>query len=900
MFSGDFSMTSDLSRLSSLINSGKIYTGKALNQYVNIQRENYAKRVRNIIQEGDENGTDEFSFGNKRVSREWLENFRKLPRPEQEVIIKNLSQEKFLSDYERYFNRITDATFLKNSIGEAFNKYDTNTLTKINADYSVLDKFNSLLHVKPTNNVITDQMDFLRPIPNPIEVKTSENNQGDIGNHLKEDFENLETSPLPRFSNDDSLFKNSIGELKTPLNLTKRHINPVNDPISLNKQHYPSLNNENFIDDIKHDKALQLKSIFIDSVQEISYLIEDIVKFVEMNDVLFKNTKYQAQLTHFIEYIIKYRKDDLKICNQKDSQHYGIIFTVSKLNGQLSSTEESLFEMALNISNVVLKQLPKVNEIANLVQKSDYETQMSQYYNKVASLSLSDIIEVNVFPHLKHLVQNYNDFYKSQDLDNIVFRSISHYSLNFKKIQMERSNPFLFLKTEVAILEKYVDKESLSIYTYVADGKIRNIRQYFVSLIYECDKITKFLYENFLYRVLTDPMEKNNSYKQILFQICKKASFRIQNAYFEEIIDDLYKNNNFQANDLKFSDQDLVVRIVIAAFYKEAAFVPFITNVPLEIVRQMTVFKNYFEYFKNVWLNAHDETHIATRTLARYFALIWLYIFYTYDVNVRTGARIADSIDDNIRKQTIGDIDLRTYIVYFTKNYLQKNFSKIKIDMQEVTLDTFNEEMNVLQSEYRNFKTRYGKRITKTISLIDYPYSDNVTSDDALDEENMFKYETIPMNGIEKHEEENLAADEIELIQSDNINEQNVYSLENAQIFQKELANLVEDTMLNTNTKLVKPKKKYNTRYRKRTERQKSHSVIPRRAMEKKTLITIPNVQSNVSSNTWESNDFISKNHANVNNSVSSFVENADLDNAVNIDNDELDDYYDSMTDEEY
>ena len=99
----------------------------------------------------------------------------------------------------------------------------------------------------------------------------------------------------------------------------------------------------------------------------------------------------------------------------------------------------------------------------------------------------------------------------------------------------------------------------------------------------------------------------------------------------------------------------------IDAFYKHLICIPFGVQLPVELVKVIDEYKYLFDTFKTQWENNYNGMSVASETMARYFALNFLFIFYTYGVSVIDGDMLKEDVYDQ-RKSTLNDMSLSDYM----------------------------------------------------------------------------------------------------------------------------------------------------------------------------------------------------------------------------------------------
>ena len=113
--------------------------------------------------------------------------------------------------------------------------------------------------------------------------------------------------------------------------------------------------------------------------------------------------------------------------------------------------------------------------------------------------------------------------------------------------------------------------------------------------------------------------------------------------------------------ELPTKEKLIIVDGAITNFYYGLFSIPFNIQVPVELVKILDKFRDLFDYFRDFWLHKYEIEHIVYRTMARYFASLFLYVFYTYDVSILDGNRLSNKDIHNQRGLTIGAKYLTSY-----------------------------------------------------------------------------------------------------------------------------------------------------------------------------------------------------------------------------------------------
>ena len=179
----------------------------------------------------------------------------------------------------------------------------------------------------------------------------------------------------------------------------------------------------------------------------------------------------------------------------------------------------------------------------------------------------------------------------------------------------------------------------------------------------------RFLYDFFFRRIFKETAEGRGnvgvsnrlSYRESLMDVIK--DFRIGDMAARRVIEQItrsYECGNVH-DILPHEDISLISDCFIDAFYKQLICIPFGVQVPVELIKLIDEYRYLYDSFKSQWENNYNSMSTASKTMARYFALNFLFIFYTYGVSVVTGDMINEDIYDQ-RRETLNDMSLSDYM----------------------------------------------------------------------------------------------------------------------------------------------------------------------------------------------------------------------------------------------
>ena len=179
----------DLAPVTDLINSKRV----KLQNYVNEQKSNYNKRLTAASNLAEDGGPllSKYDFDDNKIGDDYVRRVNNMAPENRSRIIKNLSTENFYKSSAKLFHSLSDRKFVNRTFPLHSTHYNPTDLDDITTLWKPQDKFEVFLKVKKTDQPLFQQstqqstyevtskqkknnIAFVKPIPNPIEVKKGE------------------------------------------------------------------------------------------------------------------------------------------------------------------------------------------------------------------------------------------------------------------------------------------------------------------------------------------------------------------------------------------------------------------------------------------------------------------------------------------------------------------------------------------------------------------------------------------------------------------------------------------------------------------------------------------------------------------------------------------------------
>ena len=828
----------DLSMLTSIINSKRIYSGQNLGKYASEQKNNYKKRVAAASNLAEDGGPllSRYDYNDYRITSEYERKVNAMDPISRSKIIKNLATENFLKTSSQLLHNLSDRKFVRSTFPDSSDVYSASDMDKVHSLWTPKNKFETFLKLPKrrfTNNITktlgigedkTKSMALMRPLPAPREViRDGEGVVRPIPSAINSNF-NIVTppsdiTPTPVYdpiefpeeipfinpsyipSIDDSTFKRFNGDLRVddvnrdfqfpapppPLspNLDFPEI-PSHEPSypppppeyeseedliarRENKNHNRILRklktapkpptgtpevseDEEEEEDVLGDQDKEQKmsweeaesyvdtsstNNFVESLDDILKMITQLSNVVdEKLSTSFKNSLVHTQIQNFIMYLVDDRPDVL-IDNRLD-RNYSQIYTYDK-EGNVRKTDESILYLIYNMLDYTKRAIKPLEELRGSVVFESYDKTFSAYYNGIANMNMSDYFEADYLPHLKLLVQQFNDSRDNTYFQDIIFRSYKDPSAEAYRETRKLTAPLVFFMDEVTSLNQQVDNDlRLRIGVKETPNLINMIE--LVHDIYEDNLYAaRFLYDFFFKRIFKETAEgrgnvggsKRISYRESLMEVIK--DFNIGGMPARVVIEQVTKNYDRAKvhNILPHEDIMSIADCFIDAFYKQLICIPFGVQVPVELIKIIDDYRYLYDSFKTQWENNYNSMSTTNKAMARYFALNFLFVFYTYGVSVMSGDMITEDLY-NQRKETLGDMNLTDYIGGVLNN-MNKTIEEFDLDRNQSFFYSLNEFRTTLGGLYME-KVLVKKRSPSPVTITE-DYKPYVTVDEARENE---------------------------------------------------------------------------------------------------------------------------------------------------------------------
>ena len=476
---------------------------------------------------------------------------------------------------------------------------------------------------------------------------------------------------------------------------------------------------------------------FVESVEDIVKMIAHLSSIVqEKLSSPFKNSLIYNQIQNFILYLVNNRPDVL-IDNRID-RNYSQIYTYDK-EGNLRKTGESILYLIYNMLDNTKRAIKPLDELRGSVVFESYDQTFSAYYNGIANMNMSDYFEADYLPHLKLLVQQFNDSRDRSYYQDMVFRSYKDPSAEAYRESRKLNGPLVFFMDELSSFNQQVDNDFRLRVGVKETPQLINVTE-LVRDIYEDNLYAaRFLYDFFFKRIFketaegkgSDGLSNRTSYRESLMDMIK--DFNIGGMPAKRVIEQItrsYERGSVH-NILPHEDIMVIADCFIDAFYKHLICIPFGVQVPVELIKIIDEYRYLYDSFKSQWENNYNGMTTASRALARYFALNFLFIFYTYGVSVVNGDMINEDVYDQ-RGETLNNMSLSDYTAAVLKN-LNQSISEFDFDREQSFFASLNEFRTTLGGLYME-RVLVKKRPSSPI-IITEDYKPYVTLDEAREKE---------------------------------------------------------------------------------------------------------------------------------------------------------------------
>ena len=825
----------DLSKLTEIINSKRIYSGQNLGKYVSEQKNNYKKRVAAASNLAEDGGPllSRYDYNDYRITSDYERKVNAMDPVSRAKIIKNLATENFFKTSTQLLHNFSDRKFVNNTFPDSANVYSNSNMDKVHSLWTPKNKFETFLKLPKQSGFLKDKsktlgvnedktknMALIKPLPAPQEVMRDA--EGLI-KPIPSAFKPIPQAPHPNitpvydpveFPDDQpyvepfnippdnvSAFRRYDGDLRVDdvnrdfefplpppplspeLNLpeipgheprfptpppeyeseadiaarreTKNHNRilkklktaprpPTDSPIQSDEEEDSF---EDALGDLDEEEKMTWDEAesYVDTSSTHNFVedIEDVLRMInqlsgvvdEKLSVTFKTTLVYTQIQNFILYLVNERPD-VMIDNRLD-RNYSQIYTYDK-EGNLRETQESILYLIYNMIDGSKRAIAPLDELRGRVVFEDYDQTFSTYYNGLANMNMSDYFEADYLPHLKLLVQQFNDSRDQTHFQPMIFRSYKDPSAEAYRENRKTNEPLVFFIDELTSFNQQVDNDLRLRIGVKETPNLVNIIE-LVKDIYEDNLYAaRFLYDFFFRRIFKETVEGRGnvgsnriSYRESLMEVIK--DFKIGNMPASRVIEQITRDydRNKVHNILPHEDIMNIADCFIDAFYKHLICIPFGVQVPVELMKIIDEYRYLYDSFKSQWENNYNSMSTASRAMARYFALKFLFVFYTYGVSVVTGDMITDDIYEQ-RKETLNDMSLANYISAVLNN-LNKTIEEFDFDRNQSFFSSLNEFRTTLGGLYME-RVLIKKRAPSPVTITE-DYKPYVTIDEAIEKE---------------------------------------------------------------------------------------------------------------------------------------------------------------------
>ena len=420
-------------------------------------------------------------------------------------------------------------------------------------------------------------------------------------------------------------------------------------------------------------------------------------------NLTFKNTLIHTQIQNFLLYLVNDRADIL-VDNRID-RNYSQIYNYDN-DGNLRETGESILYLIYNVLDETKRLIKPLDELKGSIVFESYDKTFSTYYNGIANMNMSDYFESDYLPHLKLLVQQFNDRRDDAYFQDIVLRSYKDPSAEAYRESRKTNGPLKFFIDEVQSFNQQIDDQFRLRVGVKETPELINLINFLKDIYEDNLYCSRFLYDFFFKRIFKETAESRGaedrkiSYRASLMDLIK--DFNIKGTPAVRVIEQItveYDKVGAQGI-LPHEDITFIADCFIDAFYKHLICIPFGVQIPVELVRVIEDYKYLYDTFKSQWENNYNGMSVATKTMARYFALNFLFIFYTYGVSVINGDMLKEDEYDQ-RKITLSDMSLSDYMGAVLKN-MNSAISSFDFDREQSffsSLDGFRTTLGGLYME---------------------------------------------------------------------------------------------------------------------------------------------------------------------------------------------------------
>ena len=832
----------DLSTLTDIINSKRIYSGQNLGKYASEQKNNYKKRVAAASNLSEDGGPllSRYDYNDYRISSDYERKVNAMDPTSRSKIIKNLATENFLKTSSQLLHNLSDRKFVRATFPDSSDVYSPGDMDKVHSLWTPKNKFETFLTLpkrrllnnlgkkslgvgedktkgmalmKPLpapQEVIRDDSGILRPIPrqafnvipppsnikptpvydpiefpedvpyiNPLNIPSDTDSafrrfDGDLRvDDVNRDFqfpapppplspsldfpsvpshEPRYPTPPPEYESEEDInarledknHKRILRKLRTaPKPPTgSPEISEAEDEEEDEDPFLDALGEQDKEEKMSWDEAESLvdtssSNNFVQDVNDVLKMVAQLTSVVdEKLSTPFKTTLLSTQIQNFILYLVDSRPDVL-IENRLD-RNYSQIYTFDK-DGSLRETNESILYLIYNMLDLTKRVIKPLDELKGQVILEDYDRTFSSYYNGIANMNMSDYFEADYLPHLKLLVQQFNDSRDMSHFQPMLFRSYKDPSPEAFRENRKMTAPLVFFMDELNSFNLQVD-DNLRLRVGVdTNPNLINLIELVKDTYDENLYVARFLYDFFFKRIFketeegkgNDGMGSRISYRGSLMDSIK--DFKIGDMPARRVIEQITRDYDRSKvhNILPHEDIMNIADCFIDAFYKQLICIPFGVQVPVELIKIIDDYKYLYDSFKSQWENSYNNMSLANKTMARYFALNFLFVFYTYGVSVMNGDMITEDFYDQ-RKETLNNMSLSNYITAVLDN-MNKSIEGFDLDREQSFFYSLNEFRTTLGNMYMD-KVLIKKRSPSPVTITE-DYKPYVTIDEARENE---------------------------------------------------------------------------------------------------------------------------------------------------------------------
>ena len=443
---------------------------------------------------------------------------------------------------------------------------------------------------------------------------------------------------------------------------------------------------------------------FVEDAGDILKMIEHLTGVVEekLNDV-FKNSLIRGQIQNFLLYLVNRRRDVL--VDNRMGRNYSQIYTYDGV-GNLRDSGESILFLIFNMLDQTKRQIKPLDELRGGVVFDDYDKTFSTYYNGIANMNKSDYYETDYLPHLKLLVQQFNDSRDKDYFQAIVFRSYKDPSAEAYRDSRKVNGPLKFFMDELNSFNQQVDDQFRLRVGVKETPQLINLINLLKDIYEDNLYSARFLYDFFFNRIFKETAEGRSdvnrrvSYRDSLMEMIE--DFDIGGVSARRVINQITKTYDRGSMHSILAHEDIMViaDCFINAFYKHLICIPFGVQVPVELIKIIDDYKYLYDSFKSQWENNYNDMSTVSKTMARYFALNFLFIFYTYGVSVINGDMLNEDVYEQ-RRETLNDMTLSEYMSAVMKN-MNQSIAEFDFDREQSffsSLDGFRTKLGGLYME---------------------------------------------------------------------------------------------------------------------------------------------------------------------------------------------------------